>query len=94
MVRASVNVNFEAADRAEVEELLDGWKLHEGCQVFVSVQESVDPLEADSAGKLARSRRRSRRPHSRATASRRSRPRPSRPSCAVGCAPCPSWTKT
>lgn len=52
MVRASISVNFEAKDRAEVEARLASWKLHEGCGVYATTQEMLDPLIADEEGAL------------------------------------------
>ena len=51
-VQASVNISFEAQDRAEAEAKLNAWKLHEGCNVFVSVQEVLSPQQTDAQGKI------------------------------------------
>jgi hypothetical protein len=52
-VRVNASVNFEAKDRAEAEALLDGWQLHEGCQVFVTVSDALHQMEAVADGRLA-----------------------------------------
>jgi hypothetical protein len=52
-VRVNVSINFEAEDAEAAEAAIAGWKLHEGCQVYPMVTQSVAPLEADAKGALA-----------------------------------------
>ena len=51
MATANVSVSFECADQADAQSKLEGWKLHEGCKVFMNVTEMGIPREADSTGK-------------------------------------------
>jgi hypothetical protein len=50
-VRATVTVNFEADSRGDAETKIAGWRLHEGCQVYASTTEQIQPYEADTTGK-------------------------------------------
>ena len=52
MPTANVNVSFEAADLAAAQATIEGWTLHEGCQVYVSMTESLPSGETDEAGNV------------------------------------------
>lgn len=51
MASANVSVSFEAESAEEAQKLIEKWKLHEGCNVFVSVTEGAPPMQADAKGK-------------------------------------------
>jgi hypothetical protein len=52
MASVSVSINFEAEDAADAEAKVAAWKLHEGCNVFVSVSEQLPPAQTDEGGKV------------------------------------------
>lgn len=51
-VQVNVSINFTAADKADAESKIGGWKLHEGCTVFVSIQDTMPPQQTDAQGKV------------------------------------------
>lgn len=52
MIRTNVSINFDATDRADAEEKIKSWKLHEGCMLFVNVSEDMPPKETDAEGNV------------------------------------------
>ena len=52
MAQVSVNVSFEVTDPGEAQALIDQWKLHEGCNVFVSISDSSPPMTTDEGGSV------------------------------------------
>jgi hypothetical protein len=53
MAIASVNITFEAENLADAEAKIGNWKLHEGCQVFATINESLPPAATNAGGEIA-----------------------------------------
>ena len=52
MANAQVSISFEALDEDDARSKIEGWTLHEGCNVFVAVTSAAPPATTDANGNV------------------------------------------